>query len=159
MVPNGQTFLENSVRRICAKDAQAFRDRVLRPGKVPGESVYSGDDEPETLHLGAVVGAQLVSVATICREPMPSTSNANAWRLRGLATLGKFRGNGWGKRLGEKCIRHAISQRGTLVWCTARISASTFYHNLGFKKQGEAFHLPEYSDEWYILMLLDTSAC
>lgn len=64
-----------------------------------------------------------------------------------------------GKRLGEQCIRHAISQGGTLVLCTARISASTFYHNLGFKKQGEAFHLPEYSDEWYILMLLDTSAC
>jgi GNAT superfamily N-acetyltransferase len=157
VAPNMHTFLEASVRPISANEAQSFRDRVLRLGTSPGQSIYSGDDAPDTLHLGAFVGGQLVSAATICREPMSSTSTTNSWRLRGMATLEEFRGKGWGKHLGAHCVRYVISQGGTRVWCTARMSASRFYHNLGFKKHGEPFRLPEYSDEDYIFMLRDVA--
>jgi ribosomal protein S18 acetylase RimI-like enzyme len=69
-----------------------------------------------------------------------------------MATLVEFRGNGLGKHLAERCVAHAAESQGTLVWCSARMATVPFYRSLGFKEQGESFHLPEYSGEVYILM-------
>jgi ribosomal protein S18 acetylase RimI-like enzyme len=69
-----------------------------------------------------------------------------------MATLEEFRGRGLGKRLAERCVAHAVDGRGTVLWCSARIATVPFYRSLGFKEQGEGFHLPEYSGEVYIVM-------
>ena len=142
----------NSAREISPREVQAFRDLVLRLGKSEGRSVYRGDDDPKTLHLGAYVGADLVAIATICCEAMPGLLNATTWRLRGMATLDQFRGRGLGKNLAKSCISHAAKHGGTVVWCKARQSAVGFYCSLGFEEQGSPFPLPQYSDELYFIM-------
>jgi ribosomal protein S18 acetylase RimI-like enzyme len=83
---------------------------------------------------------------------MPDRSDADEWRLRGMATLVEFRGNGWGKHLVERCAAHTTENQGTLLWCSARIATVPFYRSLGFKEQGQSFNLPEYSGKIYILM-------
>jgi ribosomal protein S18 acetylase RimI-like enzyme len=112
------------------------------------------DDATTTLHVGAFVNGSLVSVATICREPMPNNSDAGEWRLRGMATVDNYRGKGLGKRLAEHCVAHALSEGGSLVWCSARVSAIGFYRSLGFEEQPvKPFSLPEYSQDQYVLMM------
>src|ERR1700743_1423967 len=106
-------------RAISAEEVQAFRDKVLRLGKSVGQSVYRGDDALETLHVGAFIGDELSSVATICREAMRDRQNTDAWRLRGMATLENLRGSGLGKSLAEDCIAHAVKHGGATVWCKA----------------------------------------
>lgn len=147
----GRAEAEVELRAIGANDVKAFRLRVLRPPKRE-HAAYPGDDAADTLHLGAFVDAALVAVATVCREAMPGTSDADAWRLRGMATLDEFRGRGVGKRMVEACVTHAISQGAESVWCSARISVLRFYQAAGFKEQGEPFSLPEYSEHSYVLM-------
>jgi ribosomal protein S18 acetylase RimI-like enzyme len=141
-----------TIRCISVAKARVLRDQVLRPGLPAGRSIYRGDDAPDTLHLGAFVKGRLGAVATVCRESMPGSSDANEWRLRGMATLEQLRGRGLGRLLAMRCVAHAADRQGTLLWCSARIATVPFYRSLGFKEQGEGFHLPEFSGEVYILM-------
>lgn len=144
--------IEMAIRCISVVEARVLRDQVLHRGKPAVRSIYPGDDAPDTLHLGAFVDGQLAAVATVCHESMPDRSDADEWRLRGMATLVEFRGNGLGKHLVERCATHAAESKGTLLWCSARMATVPFYRSLGFKEQGESFYLPEYSGEIYILM-------
>jgi hypothetical protein len=66
-------------RQVSISDARLLRDKVLRPGYAPGGSVYPGDDEPETLHIGAFMRNNAIAVATICHENMPGKSETGAW--------------------------------------------------------------------------------
>jgi GNAT superfamily N-acetyltransferase len=140
------------LRCIHVAEARVLRDRVLRAGAPAGGSVYPGDDAPDTLQLGAFVDGRLAAAATVCREPMPAASDAGEWRLRGMATLEKFRGSGLGRQLAERCAAHVAERNGTLLWCSARIATVPFYLSAGFREQGETFRLPQYSGEVYILM-------
>jgi GNAT superfamily N-acetyltransferase len=142
-----------TVRRISVADARVLRDRVLLANMQEGQSVYPGDDAPDTLHAGAFVDGLIAGVATVCRDSMPGGSITGEWRLRGMATLEEHRGRGFGRCLAERCAAHATYHRGFLIWCSARMVAVPFYLSLGFKTHGEKFHLPEYSSEVYIRML------
>ena len=95
-------------------------------------------------HLWAQI---LAAIATICRQPLPDTSITTAWRLRGIATLARFRGRGLGKLVAEACLAHALQRGASVLWYSARMSAVGFYQSLGFEAFGDSFLLPEYSDE------------
>jgi len=141
-----------SISPVSISDARVLRDRVLRPDYPPGGSVYPGDDEPETLHVGAFVEGTPVAVATVCREPMPGRPENASWRLRGMATVSEYRGLGLGRKLAQHCIRHAIDHGGALLWCSSRVAAVSFYKSLGFQQFGERFRLPQFSKRTYVLM-------
>jgi predicted GNAT family N-acyltransferase len=142
------------IKRISASNTIALRDIVLRRGLPPGGSHYPGDDVSDTLHLGAYASRDntLVAVATLCREPMPGQDSATSWRLRGMAIIADYRGQGLGKELARRCITYAAEQGGTSVWCTSRIVTVPFYRALGFTESGDTFSLPQYSDALYIRM-------
>jgi GNAT superfamily N-acetyltransferase len=140
------------IRAVSPSQVQEFRYEVLQP-KVKTHSIYELDDAPGTLHIGAFVGGGLAAVATVCPQPMPNSSETGEWRLRGMATWDTYRGIGLGKRLAQACLDYALSERGSLVWCSARLSAAGFYRSLGFEEVGgKPFSLLEYSREPYILM-------
>jgi GNAT superfamily N-acetyltransferase len=134
----------NTVRRL--------RDAVLRPGFARGGSIYPGDDEPDTLHVGAFLAGEAVAVASICREAPPGENDPAAWRLRGMATSPEHRGQGAATRLLSRCVAHARTLGGRRVWCSARVTVAEFYRRHGFVAVGEPFTLPQYSDERYIRM-------
>lgn len=149
--------LDLQVRAVRVDEARALRDRVLRPGRAPGGSVYPGDDAPETGHYGAYAGILLVAVASICREAPRTDIGAeasSAWRLRGMATAEKWRGRGVGERLARVCIGHARERGARRIWCSAREQAAPFYARLGFRAVGEPYELRQYSDERYVEMHL-----
>jgi ribosomal protein S18 acetylase RimI-like enzyme len=145
--------LLSEIHTISPSQVQDFRYHVLQPDD-KAHSVYKFDDAPKTLHLGAFVGDELVSIATICRQPMPNSEESSEWRLRGMATKDTFRRQGLGRQLAENCLAYALSEGGSLVWCYSRQSAVSFYRSLGFKEEGAPFSLLEYSSEPYFLMRL-----
>jgi GNAT superfamily N-acetyltransferase len=134
----------NAVRRL--------RDAVLRPGFAQGGSIYPGDDEPGTLHVGAFLAGEAVAVASICRESPPGENDPAAWRLRGMATSPAHRGQGAATRLLSQCIEHARTLGGRRVWCSARVTVTEFYRRCDFVVVGEPFVLPQYSGEHYVRM-------
>lgn len=129
------------IRRIRAEQTRPLRHAVLRPNQPPEKLVYPADDTPDTLHLGAWQGDDLVGIATIYPEPPPDAEESGWWRLRGMATSPAVRGRGIGRALLLSCLTR-IADRGDVgLWCNARTGACGFYLALRFEKIGDEFEI------------------
>jgi GNAT superfamily N-acetyltransferase len=131
------------LRQIDLDAARRLRHELLRPGRPTDELVFPGDDEPDSLHLGAFEEERLVGIATVIREAPPGEGDDRAWRIRGMATLSEVRGRGYGGLLLERCVEHAVNHGGRVLWCNARAGAVGFYRRYGFTARGGVFDVPD----------------
>jgi GNAT superfamily N-acetyltransferase len=144
---------ELTVEPITAEQTHPLRMSVLRPGRPEAECVFPGDEDPSTLHAGAVLDGDVVAIASLYLEPRPdgalggATPRADhaantAWRLRGMATAPAVRRRGAGAAALRACEAHARANGGTLLWCNARVEAVAFYEAEGWTKLGTEFDIP-----------------
>jgi predicted GNAT family N-acyltransferase len=129
------------IRPITADETRPLRQRVLRPHQTLEELGYPGDDDSETVHLGAFAGEVLVAIASLYHEAPRDRDEPSAWRLRGMATAPEIRGGGFGGRILEAAVEHARAQGGSFVWCNARVPVADFYRRYGFRIEGGVFEL------------------
>jgi predicted GNAT family N-acyltransferase len=130
------------IRRIAAAETRPLRQRVLRSDQPFEETLYAGDEDPSTVHLGAFADDRLVGVASLYREPRPGAGDAaGGWRLRGMATVPEVRGRGHAKALLAACIDHVGGCGGGELWCNARTPAAGFYRAAGFEVVGDEFDI------------------
>lgn len=130
------------IRRIAAAETRPLRQRVLRPDQPFGYTLYAGDEDPSTVHLGAFAGGRLVGVASLYREPRPGAGEvAGGWRLRGMATAPEVRGRGHARAMLAACIDHVGGCGGGELWCNARTPAAGFYRTAGFEVVGDEFEI------------------
>jgi GNAT superfamily N-acetyltransferase len=132
-----------NIRPTPAAAARLLRHLLLRPHQPPELLVYPGDDTPDSLHAGAFANGELVGIASVSRQPFMFAPAADAWQLRGMATLPQVRRRGYGAALIQACIAHAAAHGGKILWCNGRTSAIPFYEALGFQAIGEVFESPE----------------
>jgi predicted GNAT family N-acyltransferase len=125
------------IRQVAGDDIRPLRHRVLRPGQTFEETVYPGDDLPDTVHLGAFDGDRLVGIASLYREGR----DGDGWRLRGMATDATVRGGGYGAALLGACISHVAASGGGELWCNARMAAVGFYRRVGFEVVSDEFEV------------------
>lgn len=118
---------------VRAEETYPLRAAILMAGDEEG-SALPGDHAPTTMHFAVRDDDRIVAVASVCKEARSGASNAEAWRLRGMAVDPSVRGLGFGRLLVNLSIRHVREQRGLLLWCTARESAYPFYEMLGFDR-------------------------
>ncbi len=130
------------LRAIDLRTVRELRHRLLRPHQQPWEIEFDGDEDADTLHVGAFRDDALVGIASVMREPLPGDDDPRAWRLRGMATLPEVRGQGYGGALLERCLGHAVDRGGDLPWCTARVPAAGFYRRYAFESVGDVFEVP-----------------
>jgi GNAT superfamily N-acetyltransferase len=134
------------IKPITTNQARSIRGPILRPGLPPERTIFPGDDDADTFHVGAFERGELVGIATILHQSPPedATPDPGFWRLRGMATLSEFRGKGYGGDLGEACIGYVAKQAGaTWLWCDARENARGFYERLGFVVRGDIYNMPD----------------
>jgi GNAT superfamily N-acetyltransferase len=136
------------LRQIDLDAVRRLRHQLLRPGRPADELVFPGDDEPDSLHLGAFEEERLVGIATVIREPPPGEGDDRAWRVRGMATLPEVRGRGYGGLLLERCVEHAVNHGGAVLWCNARAGAVGFYRRFGLVTRGDVFDIPDLGDHY-----------
>lgn len=130
-----------SVRTIPPSRTHALRQRILRPHQSLAEMNYPGDQDAETIHLGAFDGEALIGVASLYHEPFPRDPGPDDWRLRGMAVAESHRGSGAGSELLRACGQHIRDRGGRRIWCNARTPAQGFYERFGFVTCGEMFDL------------------
>jgi GNAT superfamily N-acetyltransferase len=129
------------VRPITAEETRPLRHAVLRPGQSFEQTVYSRDDHPETLHLGAFEGDRLVAIASLYREARPHRPTRAAWRLRGMATDAERQGRGLATVVLDASVAHVAAAGGGELWCNARVPALGFYQRCGFEVDGDEFEI------------------
>jgi GNAT superfamily N-acetyltransferase len=142
------------IRPITADEARILRRAVLRPNLPPEESIFPGDDNPTSLHLGAFEGAELVGIATLIHDPCPIDGRAGDWRLRGMATIERVRSRGIGGMLLSRCIDYARAAGGYRFWCNGRTTARRFYERHGLRAVGEEFMTPHTGPHYLFVLEL-----
>jgi GNAT superfamily N-acetyltransferase len=131
------------VERVGSDVGLPLRHRVLRPQQALEELRSPDDDDPDTGNYVAMVGDEVVSTASVRREPPPwPTGPGLAWRLRGMATADGWRSSGIGAQVLEAVVQHVRDRGGGLLWCNARVPAVGFYLRAGFRTRGEEWVEP-----------------
>jgi GNAT superfamily N-acetyltransferase len=143
------------IRRIAVGEARVLRRAVLRPHLPPEDSIFAGDDEPTTLHLGAFDGDELVGIATFIQDACPVDGRDDDWRLRGIATVQRVRNRGIGGGLLSHGITLVRAAGGRRVWCNGRTSARHFYERHGLRAVGEEFVSPQTGPQYLFVRELN----
>jgi GNAT superfamily N-acetyltransferase len=152
-LPSGEPV---AVEVVGAEVVRPLRHAVLRSGWPDEESVYPGDDHPSAAHVAVRSGdaRDVLAVGTVLSEASPWQPDVPAWRIRGMAAVEQRRGEGLGALVLEALINHVSAHDGGVVWCNARVKASTFYERAGFVTRGGTFDLPgigEHRQMWRLV--------
>ena len=133
------------IRELSAAQTRPVRQRVLRPHQRPEELVYTGDDDADTFHLGAMSAAgDVLAILSMYRHAQPPTDpdgEPRAWRIRGMASIPEARGTGLGRVLVEHARDRVWAIHHDPIWCNARENAFGFYQKLGFEIVGGIFEI------------------
>ena len=127
------------VLRIKAMDTYPIRHKMLRPSGTVEDCMFQGDHDELTFHLGAFIDKKLVSVASFYFEKHPAFEQAYQYRLRGMATLPEYQGQGYSSALLRTAFPVIKQNQCPILWCNAREKASGFYLKVGFVAKGELF--------------------
>lgn len=116
---------------------------MLRPNGTLEDCVFRGDNDELTFHLGAFVDKKLVSVASFYFERNDLFPDQYQYRLRGMATLPEYQGQGLSSALLRTAFPVIKQNQCTLLWCNAREKAMGYYLKVGFKPSGDFFEIPQ----------------
>jgi GNAT superfamily N-acetyltransferase len=143
------------VLRIKAIDTYPIRHKMLRPSGTVEDCMFQGDHDELTFHLGAFVDKKLVSVASFYFEKHPAFSEAYQYRLRGMATLPEYQGQGYSSALLRTAFPVIKQNQCSLLWCNAREKALGFYQKVGFNATGELFGIPNIGKHMLMSVRID----
>lgn len=115
---------------------------MLRPNGTLEDCIFQGDNDELTFHLGAFVEKKLVSVASFYFERNLKFPDTYQYRLRGMATLPEYQGQGLSSALLRTAFPVIKQNQCTLLWCNARERAMGFYGKVGFTQEGDFFNIP-----------------
>lgn len=104
----------------------------LRAALLPDAVDLPGADHSSAGHVGGFRDGVLVGVASIHPEPKPGGPSLGAWRISAVAVEHGHRGKGLGLLLVERCLDHAETSDGKVVWVEAPQKARGFFERLGF---------------------------
>lgn len=144
------------VLRISANDTYPIRQKMLRQGFPIEASIFSGDEDEQTFHLGAFVDGKLVSVASFFFETNPLIHEEFQYRLRGMATVEEHQRQGLSSELITMAFSIVKQNFCNILWCNAREKATGFYQTVGFEKIGDEFEIPEIGPHFLMFKKLDS---
>ena len=130
-----------NIRFINAEETYPIRREVLRKN-IDLPYKLEGDFDKDTIHLGAYIDEELVSIVTLINRRKEQLKGEQ-FQLRGMGTLSEYRGKGYGKLLVRQSEEYLISIGIQTIWCNARTEAIGFYKSLNYNTIGESFNVPK----------------
>ena len=143
------------ITAVSAETVYPLRQRILRPEKPYDFSIYPDDNRESTVHLGAFRDGELAGIASIYLESPAGRSGAEAWRLRDMGVVERFRRQGYGTALLTACLSHVSIRRGSYFWCYARKPAIPFYLARGLRLDDRPFAMPGFGERFFMWCLVN----
>ena len=152
------------VREISAEQTRPLRQQILRPHYTLEQLQYDGDEDTLAFHVGAFDEEKLIGVSSIfpgippiiyeSLEIAQSKGDVNVYRIRGVAVLPEYQGQGIGQLMIKAGLdyvdRKAKTNGSSVIWCNARVKAKRFYERLGFEAKGLEFEIPKTGPHYYM---------
>ena len=133
------------LRPVSLADTRPLRQQVLRPHQAVEE--LAGHEPAGAVAFGAFQGSELVAVGLVGRDGEPGD-----WRVRGMATAPRARGQGAGSAVLHALVQHAIAHGARRIWCNARTPALTLYQRAGFVVASDEFELPDIGPRYRMVL-------
>ena len=131
-----------TIKSINANDTFTVRHPVLRPDRPIEDCCFELDNHPSSLHLGIEFNGEIIAVLSALPIKCENFPNLMSMRLRGIATLHPFQKKGLGSQLMIEIEKRLLKlKKIKLLWLNARISAKSFYQNLGYETMGKTFNV------------------
>ncbi|MDC0534864.1 GNAT family N-acetyltransferase [Francisellaceae bacterium] len=129
------------IKQVSLESVIPIRHQILRANKPISECYYAEDKYSNTIHFGKFLDDQLVGIISIYAQDQNLEPSQKEWRIRGMAVLKEYQGQGYGLDLVNLVIEYLRQQNAEMLWCNARTSACPFYEKTGFAKHGEEFDI------------------
>ena len=129
------------ITEIKAEDTYPIRKVVLREGMTLSHEM-NGDHDAETLHLGLFESGELVCIGSFMKTSK-EIFKGSQFQLRGMASVKKAQGKGFGKLLLDEAEKTLKNQGVEILWCNARTVALGFYKKLGYQLVGNVFQVEQ----------------
>jgi GNAT superfamily N-acetyltransferase len=127
------------IERVTVEEIIDLRHVVLRAG-LPRESAkFSGDDDPQAVHLAAKMGTKVIGCATFL---VNDWNGEQACQLRGMAVDPAEQRRGVGRLLLAEVEVIAAEKKVGLLWANVRKIAVAFYQNCGWEIASDEFDIP-----------------
>lgn len=120
-----------SIEQITPQLTWRLRRDILYPGGYLHNMEV--DEDNKGYHFGAFLDNVLVGVVSLFNI-------GNDWQFRKLAVSDSVQMQGIGTQLLNYIIAFVEQEKGTRLWCNARLSATGFYIKDGFSQTGWVFH-------------------
>lgn len=130
------------IKKIESSETLALRHSVLRSHGPIEECIYPGDDDEKNFHLAVFYENEIEAIASFFLDNDPELGTKKMYRLRGMASSPKIRGQGFGKKLIHHAVKELKILKTDILWCNAREVAFGFYQNLGFSTYSDFFDIP-----------------
>ncbi len=138
-----------------SQDLYPLRHEVLWQHKPESECGIEPDTLETTFHIGALdEKSTIIGTSTFILETNPAIEAEKQYRLRAMATHPSSRGSGLGKEMIRKAMGMLKEKGIEVLWCDARLKASGFYKNLGFKTKGDVYQVPEIGPHYLMYIKL-----
>lgn len=126
------------IREATGKENQTFEDAMnirltvfVVEQKVPEQLERDEFDETATHYVGYFEGIPVVTLRV--------TPAVNGWHIQRVATVAKYRHNGYARILMQHVIDQAQDRKVGQLELNAQLTAIPFYEKLGFVAYGDAF--------------------
>lgn len=127
------------IKEIKTQETYEIRLAILR-NEIDLPYKFKEDFDKDTFHLGAYYKNELVGVATFIKNETDGFKEKQ-YQLRGMATVLKVRGKGFGKEIIIEAKEFLRQKKTLILWCNARKEAISFYEKLSFNKIGAEFNV------------------
>jgi GNAT superfamily N-acetyltransferase len=130
------------IKFIEVDDLLAIRNDVLRQGRLTLDECRFPTDKIEgAFHLGYYKDEELACIVSFHPQSY-GEFGGTGYQLRGMATIEKYRGKGFGNQLVNFALTYLRGRAVNYVWCNARKIAVSFYLNNGFEVVSPEFEVP-----------------
>lgn len=120
------------------------RQQVLRDHKPVSDCYFDEDQLPGSCHFAYFIKDKVAGVLSLYPQDQQLSVSSSIWRLRGMAILPAYQGQGIGGAMLDFVIDYlSKDKKAYQLWCNARLSAQKFYCKRHFEVTGLPFVIPE----------------
>lgn len=142
------------IKQVSLESVIPIRHQILRANQPISSCYYEEDKFDSTIHFGQYTNNYLVGIISIYAQDQNLQSSEKTWRIRGMAVLPEYQGQGCGAALVTHAVKHLTTRHASLLWCNAHTTACNFYQKIGFARQGLEFDIPGIGAHYIMVKIL-----
>ncbi len=127
------------IKSVSSEDTFSVRHPILRKGRPLESCHFDGDNDADTIHLGAFIDDQLSGILSCYKRKSKHSNLNNQFQIRGVAVLNMHQRKGIGQALMQHAESTLIARSCNLIWLNARVNALPFYTQLNYVAVGSIF--------------------